>query len=179
MLVVGPGLESGGAEVEVLAGRDPHARVLRDGSATVDACLDAMDGATLAHVAAHGRFRSDSPLFSALQLDDGALTVHDLQRVRQAPHRVVLSACESAVMAPVGTRELLGFSSAMLDLGTVGIVSSVVPINDRASVPLMVELHAALDDLDELGPAMQRARHAVRDEPVLAATAAAYLAVGA
>ncbi|MGL5818525.1 MAG: CHAT domain-containing protein [Phycicoccus sp.] len=179
VLVVGPGLESGGAEVEVLAGRDPHAQVLRDGSATVDACLAALDGAGVAHVAAHGRFRDDSPLFSALQLDDGALTVHDLQRLEQAPHRLVLSACESGVMAPVGTRELLGLSSAMLDLGTVGVVSSVVSVNDRASVPLMVELHAALDDLDELGPAMHRARRVVRDEPVLAATAAAYLAVGA
>ncbi|MGL5866624.1 MAG: CHAT domain-containing protein [Dermatophilaceae bacterium] len=179
VLVVGPGLESGGAEVDVLAGRDPAARVLRDGSATVDGCLAALDGASVAHVAAHGRFRHDSPLFSAIQLDDGALTVHDLQRMQRAPHRLVLSACESGVMAPVGTRELLGLSSALLDLGTVGIVSSVVPVNDRASVPLMVELHAALDDLDELGPAMQRARRAVRDEPVLAATAAAYLAVGA
>ncbi|MGL4742824.1 MAG: CHAT domain-containing protein [Dermatophilaceae bacterium] len=179
VLVVGPGLDSGGAEVDVLADRDPDAQVLRDGSATVDACLAALDGASTAHVAAHGRFRQDNPLFSALRLDDGALTVHDLQRVRRAPHRLVLSACESGVMAPVGTRELLGLSSALLDLGTVGIVSSVVPVNDRASVPLMVELHAALDDLDELGPAMQRARRAVRDEPMLAATATSYLAVGA
>lgn len=31
----------------------------------------AIDGARLVHVAAHGTFRADSPLFSALELHDG------------------------------------------------------------------------------------------------------------
>ena len=29
-----------------------------------------------------------------------------------------------------------------MPLGTAGIVASVVPVNDRAAVPLMLELHA-------------------------------------
>ena len=69
--------------------------VLSDGSATVEGCLRAMDGAALVHVAAHGRFRADNPMFSALELDDGPLTVHDFERLRRAPHRFVLSACDS------------------------------------------------------------------------------------
>ena len=79
MLIVGPGLSTGGAEVTALARRQPAARVLRDGSATVESSLAALDGATLAHVAAHGRFRRDSPMFSCLVLDDGPLTVHDFE----------------------------------------------------------------------------------------------------
>jgi CHAT domain-containing protein len=35
-----------------------------------------------AHVAAHGVFRADSPMFSSLRLADGPLTVHDLERLR-------------------------------------------------------------------------------------------------
>ena len=58
--------------------------------------MAAIDGAWLVHVAAHGTFRSDSPLFSAIELDDGPLTVYDLERLKRAPYRVILSSCNSA-----------------------------------------------------------------------------------
>ena len=47
--------------------------------------LGALDGAPLAHIAAHGTFRADSPLFSSLRMDDGPLTVHDFERLGRAP----------------------------------------------------------------------------------------------
>ena len=107
-MLVGPGLGSGGAEVPAVAAEDPAAEVLDGAAATVAAALAALDGASLAHIAAHGRFREDSPLFSSLTLADGPLLVHDLQGLARPPHRVVLSACESGVMQPVGDQELLG-----------------------------------------------------------------------
>ncbi|MFC7503177.1 CHAT domain-containing protein, partial [Nocardioides sp. GCM10030258] len=94
--------------------------------------------ADLVHLAAHGRFRADSPLFSALDLADGPLTVHDLERLQRAPYRVVLSACESGVLAPVGAEELLGLAAALFSLGTAGLVSSVAEVNDTATADLMV-----------------------------------------
>ena len=54
-------------------------------AATCRAVCAALDGPTLAHVAAHGRFRADNPLFSCLQLADGPLTVYDLEALKQAP----------------------------------------------------------------------------------------------
>ena len=41
-------------------------------------------------------------MFSSLELDDGPLTVHDFERLKKAPYRLVLSACDSGVMVPVG-----------------------------------------------------------------------------
>jgi hypothetical protein len=63
VLIAGPGLESGGAELDTLALRHPDATLLRGEDATVERSLEALDGAAVAHVAAHGRFREDSPLF--------------------------------------------------------------------------------------------------------------------
>jgi len=56
-LVVGPGLTSGAAEVPQLATRYESVDVLRNAAATCDATLQALDGAWLGHVAAHGIFR--------------------------------------------------------------------------------------------------------------------------
>jgi tetratricopeptide (TPR) repeat protein len=179
VLIAGPGLESGGAEIPALAERHPDAIVLRAGSATVERCLEALDGAAVAHVAAHGRFREDSPMFSSLELDDGPMTVHDLERLPRAPHHLVLSACESGVVAPIGAGEMLGLASAMLSMGTAGIVSSVAPVNDAATAVLMLDVHRAIDDGDDLGTVLLRARRSSRGDSVRQATAAAFVAMGA
>ena len=132
--------------------------MLGGGTATAGRVLDAIDGAGLAHIAAHGTFRADSPLFSALRLDDGPLTVYDLERLRRGPRRLVLSSCDSGIAAPAGADEVLGLASSLLPLGTTGIVASVVPVNDEAVVPLMTALHRELRGGATLaGSASQRA----------------------
>ena len=178
VLVIGPGLASGGAEVPLLAAQHPEAVVLGDGSATVENCLRAMDGAGLVHLAAHGRLRADNPMFSALELDDGPLTVHDFERLQSAPRRFVLSACDSGVMVPVGAHELLGLAASLMSVGTAGILCSVAPVNDEAAAALMVHVHRELDDCDDLGIAMQRVRERAVGDVLLEATAAAFVALG-
>ena len=178
VLVGGPRLSTGAVEVRRLAERYPGAVVLAEGDATSEQVLTAMDGAWLVHVAAHGTFRSDSPLLSALELDDGPLTVYDLERLGRAPHRVVLSSCKSAVGAPSGADELLGVVSALMTLGSVGVVASVVPVDDPATVPFMLELHTQMQDLP-LGRALAEARRAVRHDPAARTAADSFIALGA
>jgi tetratricopeptide (TPR) repeat protein len=178
-LVVGPGLTTGGAEVMQLRSRYPEATILGQGSATAESVLSALDGARLAHIAAHGTFRADNPLFSSLQLDDGPLTVHDLERLNRAPHRLVLSSCDSGVAATVGADELLGLVSSLVQLGAAGIVASVVPVNDLAAVPLMLALHDALRGGATLPEALLTARKATSGDPLAEATAHSFIALGA
>ena len=178
VLVGGPRLVTGDAEVRHLVRRYPDAMVLADGDATADRVMAAMDGAWLVHMAAHGTFRGDSPLFSAIELDDGPLTVYDLERLKQAPYRVVLSSCSSAIGVAVGADELLGLVSALISLGSAGVVASVVPVNDPATVPLMTALHDHLRAGSDLAGALTLARHAVSDDPVAQATAFSFIALG-
>lgn len=178
-LVHGPGLASQGQEVtEIAAGYDAPVR-LGDGSATAHSVLQALEGADLAHVAAHGTFRPDSPLFSALHLDDGPLTVYDLQRLRRAPRRLVLSSCDSGLAVTAGADELLGLASALIPLGTAGITASVVPVNDAAAVTAMTALHGALRQGADLAQALRRVRQETTGDPVLTATAASFICLGA
>lgn len=179
VLVRGPGLRSQGAEIGEILSEYPAPFVLGDGTATVARILRAMDGARLAHVAAHGTFRSDSPLFSSLKVDDGPLTVYDLERLHRAPRQVVLSSCDSGLTAPTGADELLGLASSLIRLGTTGIVASVVLVNDRAAVPLMVELHRRLARGACLAAALAGARQATATDPVAIATGWSFVALGA
>ncbi|WP_432936405.1 CHAT domain-containing protein [Kribbella sp. CA-253562] len=178
VLISGPKLSTGHEEVRRLADLYPDAVVLTDGGATADAVLAAIDGASLVHVAAHGTFRADSPLFSALELDDGPLTVYDLERLERAPHRVVLSSCSSALGGPSGADELLGLVSALIALGSAGVVASVVPVNDPATVPLMLDLHTRLRAGNELPEALAGTRASATDSRFARTAAQSFVTLG-
>ncbi|WEO94034.1 CHAT domain-containing protein [Streptomyces sp. FXJ1.172] len=179
VLVRGPGLATGGAEVPELAGRYGTATVLEGDDAQVPRVLEHLDGAALAHLAAHGTFRADSPLFSSLRMADGPLIVHDFERLARSPYRIILSSCDTARLASVGADELLGLVTALLPLGTAGVVASSAPVNDAAVVPLMLALHKSLDAGLCLAEALRDARAGVPGDPVHQATGWAFAAFGA
>jgi tetratricopeptide (TPR) repeat protein len=178
-LVVGPGLGGGMTEVAALADRYPSAELLTGEVATAEKVLTSLEGRWLAHIAAHGTFRSDNPLFSSLLMDDGPLTVHDLQRLRRAPYQLVLSCCDSGVTASAGADELLGLIGALGRLGTAGVIAPVVPVNDVMNVPLCLALHERLAAGATMAEALRDVRLSVQGDDSLYATTRAYVAFGA
>ncbi|MDN0200070.1 CHAT domain-containing tetratricopeptide repeat protein [Streptomyces sp. S.PNR 29] len=179
VLVRGPGLATGGAEVPELADRYGMPTVLEGAQARVPRVLEELDGAALAHIAAHGAFRADSPLFSSLRMADGPLIVHDFERLDRSPYRIILSCCDTARFASVGADELLGLVTALLPLGTAGVVACSAPVNDAAVVPLMLALHKGLSVGLSLAEALRDARAALPGDAVHQATGWAFSAFGA
>jgi tetratricopeptide (TPR) repeat protein len=178
-VVVGPGLKGAEAEAVALADRYADAEILTAGVATAEKVLVSLEGRWLAHIAAHGTFRPDNPLFSSLLMSDGPLTVHDLQRLGRAPYRLVLSCCDSGVTASAGADELLGLIAALGQLGTAGVLAPVVPVNDAATVQLSLALHERLAAGATAAEALRDARLSTGDDPCSYATARAYVAFGA
>ena len=178
-LARGPGLVTEGAEVPLIADLYDDVTVLGGAEATAGRVLSALDGAWLGHIAAHGSFRADSPMFSSLRMHDGPLTVYDFEQLDRAPYRLVLSSCDSGVQAPAGADELLGLVSSLLPLGTAGIVASVVPLNDYAVVPLMAGLHRYLRAGQNLAESMRDVRLGLTGDQLQQATATSLVALGA
>ena len=179
-LACGPGLETSGAELPAVATLYEDVTVLAGKDATAADVLNALEGMWLAHLAAHGTFRADSPMFSSLRMHDGPLTVYDFEQLDRAPYRLILPSCDSGAQAPAGADELLGLVSSLLQLGTAGVIAAIVPLNDRAVVPVMVELHRRLASGQNLAAAMSGVRQKLRGaDPVQYATAASLLALGA
>ncbi len=157
VLVAGPGLADGPAEVAALARAYPRRTRLTGRNATVSRVLTALDGCDVAHLAAHGTFRADNPLFSSVLLADGSLTVYDLEGLARPPRVVVMPACDTARTQVVAGDEVLGLSAALLGLGTAGLVAPVVPIPDAATRPLMTRFHRHLLAGDSPGRALAAA----------------------
>jgi tetratricopeptide (TPR) repeat protein len=179
ILARGPGLVTDGAEVPAVAQLYDDVTMLAGSHATAATVLRALDGAWLAHIAAHGVFRADSPLFSSLRMHDGPLTVYDFEQLHSAPYRMVLSSCDSAVGAPAGADELLGLVSSLLPLGTAGIIAAIVPLSDHAAVPVMVGLHLQLRAGKTLAESLSSVRHGLSGNPIQRATAESLVALGA
>jgi hypothetical protein len=177
-LVTGPELTTGEAEVTALSPLHDDARAIAGDGATVTAALGLLDGARLAHIAAHGTFRADAPLFSSLKLADGPLTMHDLGRLARPPRAMVLSACDSGNAAPIGAYEALGLVSSLLAMGTSSVLASVVPVNDLATIGIMRHVHDVAGQGGSLSAGWLAARQAASD-PLERATAAAFTAWGA
>ena len=138
LLVAGPGLAHADAEVSALAELYGDAVTLTGDAARVDAVAAALRECDRAHLACHGSFRDDNPLFSALLLADGPLTVHDLESLGAGPRELVLSACDSGRSVVRAGDELMGLTSALLAIGAASIVASTVAVPDAPAQPLMV-----------------------------------------
>jgi len=144
VLVAGPGLDHGDDEITEISRLYQGATTLRGREAQSAHVVRALNGADLVHIAAHGRFRADNPLFSSLQLVDGPLTVYDFERLRHVPRRIVLSSCEAGQSFVASGNELMGVSSALLSLGARTLVASLVSVPDEVTRSLMVHFHRGL-----------------------------------
>ncbi|GLY53926.1 CHAT domain-containing protein [Lentzea sp. NBRC 102530] len=112
---------------EAVALRKKHGGTIA--KSTVDETLKALEGAGVAHIAAHGHVNEENPLFSYLELEDGPLYGYDLARIEDPPDTVVLSACES------------GLARAFLDAGTRAVVASVLEVPDAQVSVAMEQVH--------------------------------------
>ncbi len=140
-------------ESEVSTLRDAHssADVLLGASATSSAFLAKAPEYRYLHVAAHGTFRRDSPMFSFLQLSDSRLSLADVYQLRLQAELVTLSSCESGVGLVSGADELIGFSRGFLAAGARSVLVSLWPVDDESTAQFMSSFYGHL--FDELSPA--------------------------
>ena len=133
-----------GTEIAAIRDAVPRATVLWDAAATVAAVRDLASSAPIVHIASHGQFRADNPLFSALQLFDGRLTVSDVAALRLQPGLVVLSGCETGRQRIAPGDELLGLVQGFFQAGAASLVVSQWPVDDATTATLMQRFYVAL-----------------------------------
>lgn len=134
---------------------------LLEGEATLQALQQHAPTAGVLHLACHGQFRADSPLFSALQLADGRLTVRDAYRLSLGCDLVVLSACETGVSAIAPGDELIGLARGFFAAGAPSLVVSLWTVDDATTAELMRTFYTRLQAGDCPSAALRQAQLAL------------------
>ena len=136
------------------------------GAAAKESVLYQLNGdVDLVHIAAHGYYEPDAPLFSRVALaagdgSDGDLQVHEILSDLDLTgvNLVVLAACQSAVGKGSGGDDVVGLTRALLYAGTPGVVSTLWNIADDAAAALMSAFYCRLLIGDSAADALRYAQ---------------------
>lgn len=131
-------------EAETIAQQLPRTTLYLDDQATLAAYQQAVAQADILHIACHGLFRADNPIFSALKLHDGWLTAVDVLRFDLPGSLVTLSACESGRSHVFAGDELMGLPRAFLGAGASTLVVSLWLAQDDTTAVLMADWYHRL-----------------------------------
>jgi len=132
-------------EVLALARLFPETITLLDDRASRASLTEHSITSHVLHLACHGNFRLDNPLFSSLQLADGWLTVRDVYRLNlTCCELVTLSACETGVNALAPGDEWIGLARGFFSAGSPALLVSQWIVDDEATARLMIDFYARL-----------------------------------
>ena len=146
-------LADGGIETETLT----------DEGATLDALNALAPNCDILHLACHGLFRADNPMFSAVKLQDGWLTAADVMQLNLKDMMVTLSACESGRGTVLQGDEVVGLPRAFLGAGASSVVVSLWLVQDETTQTLMTHWYRQLLERMSRAAALRTAQQALRE----------------
>ncbi len=109
------------------------------------------------HLAAHGIFRKDNPMFSAVQLADSQLSRLDLNRMELSMDLLTLSACNTGSAIAVGGDELLGLVRGFLLAGARSLLVTLWEVNDTSTHDFMRSFYREVSRGAALADALRKA----------------------
>ena len=142
--VVGPRVARGHEEAALGSAAWGGGELLDAEHATVRAATALASRVGVLHVAAHGRHAADHPLFSGLELADGALFGYDIDLMPRVPDTVVLSACEVGRSSVRWGEEAVGMTRIWLHAGTRCVIAAPVVVADDVACELLGAVHERL-----------------------------------
>jgi len=135
-----------GEEVKAVKELFSEAKVLLGSEATKEAFIENAPSSRLIHLASHGTFRYDNPMFSALKLADSWLTFYDVFNLPLEAELVTLSGCHSGLSKVDYGDELLGLMRGFLYAGARSLVVSLWVVNDLHTAEFMKAFYSRIKE---------------------------------
>ena len=149
-------------EMAAITEQVASAQVFLDEKATRENFYQHAPDADVLHIASHGVFRRDNPMFSGLRLRNGWLYAHDLYNLRLSASLVILSACETGLSLQAPGDEGLGLAIAFLEAGVPALVSTLWAVKDEQTAKLIKSLYTHLQNGYSAADALRRAQKDLR-----------------
>lgn len=132
---------------EVFVGKKADAQVLRTKG----------PGSRMIHIATHGHFRQDNPMFSSIRLGDSFLSLYDLYNLRLPVELITLSGCSTGLNVVAAGDELIGLARGLLHAGAQSLVLSLWDIHDKSTSEFMQTFYRLLQQGRSKAAALQTA----------------------
>jgi CHAT domain-containing protein/tetratricopeptide (TPR) repeat protein len=131
-------------EVEALRRILPDAKLFV-GEAASEAVLKSHGPASrIVHIATHGYFRQDNPMFSSIRLGDSYLSLYDLYHFKLPAELVVLSGCATGRNTVTPGDELMGLVRGLLQAGAQSLMLSLWDVHDASTRDFMIAFYSRL-----------------------------------
>jgi CHAT domain-containing protein len=149
-------------EIEAVAASLPKAITFTGPSATVERLREYAPSSRFVHIATHGWFRQDNPMFSSVRLGTSEVRVYEFYELDLACDLITLSGCGTGLSTVVAGDELLGLVRGLLYAGARAVLVSLWDVSDASTAQFMEffyrELAAHGDKSSALRAAMTRLR---------------------
>ena len=124
-------------EARSVAARLPGAELYVGAEATEQVLREKGAGRRFLHIAAHGFFRPDNPMFSGIRLGDSYLTLYDLYNLKLPAELVTLSACVTGLNVIAAGDELLGLARGLFRAGAASLLLTLWEVPDQSTAEFM------------------------------------------
>jgi CHAT domain-containing protein len=138
---------------KLIVGPDASAQVLRDQGLH----------SRMIHIATHGKFRQDNPMFSGIRLGDAYLNLYDLYQLKLNAELVTLSGCATGMNVVTAGDELLGLIRGLLYAGAQSLLLSLWDVHDQTTADFMECFYRRLRDGSGKASALQGAITELRE----------------
>jgi CHAT domain-containing protein len=144
-------------EVQALSGILPDARLFV-GEAASEAVLRTHGARSrFVHIATHGYFRQDNPMFSSIRLGGSYLSLYDLYHFKLPNELVVLSGCATGRNSVSPGDELMGLVRGLLQAGAQSLMLSLWDVHDESTRDFMIVFYSRLAQGMDKSVALQAA----------------------
>ncbi len=151
-------------EVESIAALLPHPELFVGKQATAKVLREKGQEIGLLHIATHGMYRQDNPMFSGIRLGDGYLNLYDLYQMRLGANLVTLSGCATGMNLVAAGDELLGLQRGLFCAGATSLLLSLWDVHDRSTAMLMQEFYKNYIQTKDMARSLQAAMRDLRSE---------------
>ena len=151
-------------EVQSVAKILPQADLFLGSQASTEVLKTKGLQSSLLHIATHGTYRQDNPMFSGIRLGDGYLNLYDLYQMRLSARHVTLSGCATGMNFVAAGDELLGLQRGLFCAGAASLLLSLWDVHDRTTSELMQSFYKGFIETGDMATSLQSAMKELRQQ---------------